>query len=55
MTFSELTRAATVAMCLGACALDPPPEPKGVDCEADRAPERYPETCDDAGEESASE
>lgn len=34
---------------LSACALEPPPEPKPVDCSSDRAVERYPEDCDDGG------
>lgn len=42
-------------MCLGACELDPPPAPRGIDCERERAAERHPETCGDAGDDSGSD
>jgi len=55
MTVERLVLVASLSTCLGSCALSPPPAPRPIDCESDRAAERYPETCDDAGEESSSE
>jgi hypothetical protein len=54
MTFDRrsLALAAALSTCLGSCALRAPPAPRGVDCATDRADERFPETCDDAGTES---
>jgi hypothetical protein len=54
MTFDRraIALAAALSTCLGSCALRSPPLPRGVDCTTDRAVERFPETCDDAGAES---
>lgn len=38
---------------LSACELDPPPSPRGIDCNRDRAAERYPEACGDAGDDDS--
>jgi hypothetical protein len=55
MILERLALAASLSACLGSCSLDPPPAPRAIDCESDRAAERYPETCDDAGEEPSSD
>jgi hypothetical protein len=39
---------------LAGCPVPPPPDPPGLDCaEIDRAEERFPEECSDAGLEAA--
>jgi hypothetical protein len=55
MIIERLALAASLSACLGSCSLGPPPAPRAIDCESDRAAERYLETCDDAGEEPSSE
>ena len=55
MTLERLTLVALLSACSGSCALDPPPPPRAIDCKSDRAAERYPDECDDAGADSPSE
>jgi hypothetical protein len=53
MTFERLALAASLSACLGACSLSPPPAARPIDCGSDRAAERYPETCADAGADAS--
>jgi hypothetical protein len=48
----DATRGWLALVCCAAfgCALPPPPAPRDIDCEQiDRADERFPEECGDAG------
>jgi hypothetical protein len=48
MTTERLCLLCAVLLC--ACALKPPPEPEPIVCEEiERAEERFPEECSDAG------
>lgn len=40
-----ITKRVIFALLAGSCALDPPPEPKPIDCASDRAALRYPDEC----------
>jgi hypothetical protein len=54
MTFERLALLMCLTSWFGACSLSPPPAPRGIDCDSDRAAERFPETCADGGKDSGS-
>ena len=55
MTTDRRWVAAILLGCVASCELSEPPPPPPIDCESDRATERYPEQCGDAGEDSGSD
>jgi hypothetical protein len=54
MTFERLALLTCLTACLSACSLSPPPAPSGIDCDSDRAAERFPDACGDGGQDSGS-
>ncbi len=55
MTIERLALPMCSIALASSCSLSPPPAPRGIDCDSDRAAERFPDTCGDAGEDSGSD